>query len=289
MLIVKALAKSLVLAAVLYAGFRYFGDFSRNQSTVLTAVAWMGYGLYENLSLSRKTEDIFAPFCVTLFPNWYQLLSDFKLIRDEEDWKRLCEASEKIPTSKYNVLRSGFWFTVIKPPQSNGLLPGLTFWNNEKVFLNELELNVPVIEAEESGLSFRFGEKHKFFDHPSWSSLPRIVFKWGSGGYEIGLKVQYDWWKERCASGELKELANVKEDRDHLCGTTRLLIATLPYSEFAAYYQNVDYAAQQKQQEAWDKQLAAHGWQRKDDDDSEIRDPWSHVEHKYFSVSHRRI
>src|SRR5467141_684320 len=252
MVIVKVLAKSILFIALLYALFRYAGDFSTSQSVVLTIVSLIGYGLYERLNLSRKTEDVFTPFCVSFFPNWYELLSDLTLIKGEEDWKRLCEAEEKIPPSKFNMFKQGFSFTVIKPPSEEGLLPGLAFWNNQKVFLNELELSEPVIEEEGDGLRLRFGEKHKFFDHPSWSSLPRVVFRWGTKGYEIGLEVQNDWWKERCKSGELKELAKIKEHSDYLCGTTRLVIATLPYSEFAAYYQRVDYAQQGKVQAEWD-------------------------------------
>ena len=289
MLIVKALTKNLLFVAVMYVCFRYLGNFAANQSTVLTAVVWLGYGLYEKLNLSRKSGDAFTPFCVTLFPNWYLLLSDFKLIRGEEDWKRLCDEANKVPAIKFNVFRQGLSFTVIRPPSDDGLLPGLAFWDNAKRFLNELELNEPIIDQEDERLRFGFGEKHKFFDHPNWSSLPRIVFRWGIKGYEIGLEVQDDWWNERCQSGELKELANVKKHTDHLCGATRLVIATLPYSEFAAYYQKINYAQQKRLQEEWNKQLEANGWKRKEEEDSEIQDPWWHVEHKYFSVSNRSI
>src|SRR6266851_3203895 len=176
MAIVKALAKSILFIALLYALFRYAGDFSDRESTVLAIVAWVGYGLYERLNLSRKTEDVFTPFCVSFFPNLYKLLSDLTLLKGEEDWKRLCEAANKRPASRFNVFKEGFSFTVIRPPSGEGLLPGLTFWNNRKVFLNELELNEPIIEEDGDGLRLRFGEKHKFFDHPGWSSLPRVVY-----------------------------------------------------------------------------------------------------------------
>src|SRR5262249_22992555 len=127
-------------------------------------------------------------------------------------------------------------------------------------------------------------------DHPSWSSLPRVVFRWGTEGYEIGLEVQDDWWEKLCKSGELKELANTKKYRNQLCGTTRLAVATLPYSEFAVYYRPVDYAQQGKLQAEWDKQLSAKGWKRSEEDrDADIRDPWLRVEHKYFTVAHRSI
>jgi hypothetical protein len=185
-----------------------------------------------------------------------------------------------MPPSEYNVLRSGFLFTVIRLP-SAGLPPGLTYWNNRKVFVNKLELSESIIKSE----SMFDGEQHPFFKHPSWSTLPRLYFWWDVDGYELGLEVQYDWWKRLCESGEIGELGKIKTRSNQLCGTTRLVIATLPYSEFESYYQNVDYG----QQKVWDKQLEAKEWKRKVVKDSEIRDPWSHVDHKYFAVSHRDI
>ncbi len=68
-----------------------------------------------------------------------------------------------------------------------------------------------------------------------------------------------------------------------------LLKSLLFLAEFALYYQNVDYDSMKKVQEAMDKQLKATGWKRKVERDSEIPDPWSHVEHKYFTVLHRSI
>jgi hypothetical protein len=287
--IAKALLKSLVFLAALYACFRFLGSFSSQQSAVLTFLALMGYGLYEKLNVSRRVVNAFSPYCVSVYPNWYQLLSDFKLIRTDEEWRRLCKAANEAPERSYTVFRSGFTFTVIRPPADDGLLPGLTFWDNRKVFLAELELSEAVIELEDKfSLPGREGE-HPFFHHPTWSNLPRLCFKWGAGGYEIGLEVQDDWWQHLRQSEGMGELAKVKEDRDYPCGTSRLAIATLPYSEFGLYYQNVDYDSLKKAQETMDKQLEANGWKRKVERDSEIRDPWSHLEHRYFTVSHRSI
>src|ERR1700687_2408232 len=124
---IKALAKSFALGAVLYLCFSYLGRFSSPQSIVLTLVAWLGYGLYEQLNASRRVAKAFEPFCVSIRPNWYELLSDFKLIGGMEEWHRLREQSERLPASEYSVFRSGFLFTVIQPPSDQGLLPGLTY------------------------------------------------------------------------------------------------------------------------------------------------------------------
>ena len=256
---------------------------------ILTALAWVGYGLYEKLNASRTVANVFSPFRVSVYPNWYELLSDFKLISTEDEWHKLCEAANETPEHEYTVFRSGFAFTVIKPPADDGLMPGLAFWDNRKVFLAEVEFSEPVIRIEdEFGLRGR-SEDHAFFHHPKWADLPRFCFKWGPGGYEIGLEVQDDWWEHLRESKAFGELAKINGHRDHLCGTTRLVIATLPYPEFGLYYQNADYDSLKGIQEAMDQQLEANGWKRKVEQDSEIRDPWSHVEHKYFTVSHRSI
>ncbi len=286
--IAKALLKSLIFLALLVC-FRFLGDFSFQQSVVLGVAAWIAYGLYEKLNASRTVSNVFSPFCVSIYPNWYELLSDLTLMKTEDEWQQLCRAANERPEREYTVFRRGFTFTVIKPPADDGLLPGLTFWDNRKVFLAEVELSEPVIEVEDNFSLPGRGEEHPFLHHPKWSTLPRFCFKWGTAGYEIGLEVQDDWWEHLCRDKEIGELSKIKGDRDHLCGTTRLVIATLPYSEFSLYYGKVDYNDLTKVQEAMDKQLEANGWKRKVERDSEIRDPWSHVEHKYFAVSHRSI
>jgi len=162
--IAKSFVKGLFFLALLYALFRYVGEFSERESVVLAMVAWIGYGLYERLNIPR-VETVFTPFRVSFFPNWYELLLDFKLIKDKEDWKRLCEAEDKLPASQFRVFKQGFSFSVVQPPSDEGLMPGLTFWDNRKVFIGELELSEPIIEKEGDRWAFgRFGEKHEFFD-----------------------------------------------------------------------------------------------------------------------------
>jgi hypothetical protein len=270
--IATAWVKKLLFAAALYACFRFLGTFSSQQSIILALVGWIGYGLYEELNASRRVTNVFTPFRVSIYPNWYTLLFDFKLIRSKDEWDRLCEADSKMSDHDYTVFRHGFAFTVIRPPADDGLLPGLTFWDNRKWFLADVELSEPIIKTDEKFSLPSEGKEHTFFHHPNWSNLPMFCFKWGTGGYEIGLEVQDDWWERLCKSADAGELGKIKQERDHLCGTTRLIIATLPYSEFGFYYQSVDYNGMKKVQEAIDKQLEANGWKRKIERHSKIRD-----------------
>jgi hypothetical protein len=287
--VTKTLLKTFALGAALYVGFRFVGDFSFRQSLLLTFVALAGYGLYEKLSASQGGGSAFSPFSVSIGPKWYDLLLDFKLIRTDEDWQRLCNAPGEAAENGYTVLRNGFTFTVIKPPADDGLPPGLAYWDNRKTFLAKVELSEAIAKVDDLIPRPGRGEKHPFFHHPKWASLPRLFFRWGRGGYEIGLEVQSDWWEELCNGGETGGFAGIKTHTDRSCGTTRLAIATLPYSEFGFYYGRGPYGHLKKQQELMDKQLEANGWARKIERNFEFRDPWSSVEHKYFTASHRGI
>jgi len=106
-----------------------------------------------------------------------------------------------------------------------GLLPGLTYWNNRKVFLSEVELSESIVAIKDNSLLPRLEEEeHPFFKHPRWAQLPEIYFKWGADGYELGLKVQRDWWKHLCESGEIGEPGKSKSNADGARGsrTSRL-------------------------------------------------------------------
>jgi hypothetical protein len=289
----KVLLRAIVLLTVLYVGFRYLGDFSPQQSSALSVMTWLLYGLYENLKakfeVSQAVQNVFSPFRVSIYPNWYELLSDFKLIRSKEEWNRLDETAEaQSKTSDYVFYRKGFSFTVLKPMTENSQPPGLMYSDNLKFFLNEADLSESIMPIDDD--LGRYGQAHPLFNHPKWSQLPEVYFKWGVGGYEIGLEVHDDWWKDLSKDGEVGELSKLTQHRDSRCGTTRLLIASLPYSEFSIYYQDVPYEQMQKHQDARDKLLEEKGWKRQHDDpDAEIRDSWSRVEHKYFAVAHRTI
>lgn len=123
-----------------------------------------------------------------------------------------------------------------------------------------------------------------------WS--PYIYFKWGTEGYELGLEVNADWWKDICAADATNQLGKIKTHPEFLTGTTRLLVATLPYSEFGVYSAGnapASWFATSKQKHR-DKELTNAGWKREESDWEmhHLGAPES-VKHKYFTVSHRAI
>jgi hypothetical protein len=175
MAIIKVLSKEIAFLAAFYVCVRYLGDFSSRQSTVLTFLAWICYELYAKLRASSPTANVFSPFRVWIIPNWYQLLSDLKLVGTEEEWHRLREEAKKLPASDYSVFRNGFLFTVIQRPSDEGLPPGLAYWDNRQTFLSEIEFSESIIPIRDESILPSRGEQHPFLKHPKWGSYPHCT------------------------------------------------------------------------------------------------------------------
>jgi len=231
-------AKNLALGALAFVGlalfFRYAGNFSQQQSLVLALAAMFAVeGLGGVWKLLRNKPHL-TPFRVYVEPQWGPLLSDLKLLKGEDEWERFNDAFQGSSESAYKTC-GGILFTVIGR-QPDFELPGLTYWDDHKVFVNELEFSGSVIVKEDDMGFSRPKGKHPFFNCPKWSDLPRVFLRPGIHGYELGLEVQSDWWKDLCNRGEAGALAKIDRHTDERCGATELVLARLPYSAFVEYF-----------------------------------------------------
>ncbi len=279
--VLRPLAKAVGVAAALYVILRYLCDFSVRQSVVLDLLGYLVFELYA----SQRSRRAFSPFRVVIQPNWHPLLWDFKLVNNEEEGRRFDEAIGRVPASEYNVYRSGIFFTVIAPPSDEGWPPGLT-WNNRNEFRSTGEFSETLVGFEDK---FITPDTLRAFPDRVLTDLfspalkqPKIYFKWGRDGYELGLDLQTQWWKHLCETGEIGDLANVKAQTVNGGGSpfdrTRLVLATLPYSEFSIYYRKkADYFSLE---DSRDNQLRASGWERGE---------YGRAEQKYFRVSHSPV
>jgi hypothetical protein len=276
----KAVAKALLIGAALFCSFQYLAEFSPKQTWVLTIVAWLGYGLYESLRVSSRLTEGFTPFFVSVRPNWYELLRDYKIVQTDEEsfwrktdeqWHQLQNKSEGTSTPKYSALRSDIFFTVLQP-RHDAYLPGLIYWDSRQRFVNEVEFEERIEEIK---------IEHPHLKGRLWS--PELYFKPGIHGYELGLTVQEGWWKQICAADEA--LAKIKADTNHLTGMTRLVVAILPFSEFDSYLRESEHNDRRRK-----KRLAERGWKREDPDpELALLGAPDCVEHKYFAIDHRGI
>jgi hypothetical protein len=82
-------------------------------------------------------------------------------------------------------------------------------------------------------------------------------------GYELGIKVEEDWWKELCAANPSEEFAKTAVDYDPVCGWARLSIAVIPYAAFAIFHTGDDYELFHKLWDGMDAKLAPGSERRK--------------------------
>jgi hypothetical protein len=231
-------AKNLALGAVAFVGlalfFRYAGNFTQRQSLILALVLIFVVAQLHGVMKLLLNKPHIAPFRVYVEPQWNPLLSELKLLNSEDEWKRFNDACLGSSESAYKTC-GGFLFTVIGQ-HSEFELPGLTYWDDHKKFVNEVNFSESVIVKEDDMGLGGLEEKHPFFNCPKWSNLPRVFLRPGIRGYELGLEVQSDWWKDLCSRGETGALAKIDCKTDELCGTAELVLATLPYSVFVEYF-----------------------------------------------------
>lgn len=290
MRILWSIAKSLIIGAILFVLFRYLGAFSRSQSWVLTIVCWLGYESFNELRTANQQDKTFCPYWVRVSPNWYELLRDFKIVTGDNEafwasvgssWRQLQGQGEDEAASAYSVLRNDTVFTVLK----SGTPDDLIYWDSRRIFRSDVDFQERIRELK--------------IAQPSWGGNGRSVdlfLKWGTDGYELGLEVNADWWGKVCAADETGHLAKVRTDPEYLTGTTRLVVAILPYAEFRTYTDGnataswYDAATQKKREERRNAELAKTGWLREESNwELDYLGSPEILKHKYFTIVHRAI
>lgn len=130
----------------------------------------------------REKRVFFSPFYIRIFPNWEELLNDYKFM-SIEGWKKLREEADNDKTTGYNIFKSPISFTVLKSDENGDLI----YNNNWKSFSTEVD--------------FR---EHLQKDSPAF----QIWVKWGIEGYEIGI-VTPESLKKRFMVGDDVELIKI--------------------------------------------------------------------------------
>jgi hypothetical protein len=243
-------------------------------------MAWLAFGIGE---AAVKQSRRFIPYWVRVSPNWYQILTDFRLVGSPEEWRSIAESVRS--SADYHVLQDGVLFTVVQ--QSEDFERTLIFWNQHQAF----------------GSEFSFGEDMTPIQFvrttdPSGRHPPAIFFMkpWGTqgvAGYSLGIEVEAWWWeklKDSCGSP-------LAVETNPLTGSVDLILATLPVSEFDIYRNPANRWTDEyilktepkirKQRDDVRQKLA---WTAKDLRIPELpcRVP-QHIEHRYFVVEHREI
>jgi len=247
-----------------------------------SAAILIGFAVYAAMhDEQHRRERIFMPYRVTVELNFHKLLVDYKLVRDDpEELRRLGPLLGPTRLISFTVLQ----------PRHDVQMPRLIYHDTRKCFVTGVDFEEPIRRiAFKDPLEDTF-ETPEVLEESAvddfWLGIkpigPKVRLQCGPKGYEISVTVRETYWKRVCATGEAGDLAKTEADTDGYTGTTRLVVAPLPYSALDTYYPNLefDHKNRDKQEELRKGQLSECGW--KDADGRRL-------EHRYFTVEHRLI
>jgi len=159
-------------------------------------------------------------------PNWYELLSDFKLIDGLDAWETVRKFSEELSAAEYSVVRSGVCFMVVQ--QSDDFERTLIYLNNHRTFVTEVDLEEDVEPLRVAGTD----KISRAMGKPSKCDV-RLFVRFGADGYKLGIRVPSRWWNE------VKALCPkpMDEDADYPTGRVDLILAIISWREFDLYWE----------------------------------------------------
>jgi len=195
----------------------------------------------------------FEPYWVWIKPNWYPLLLDYGLIKSLEEWQQIAAKLEHIPASDYNVLRDGMRFTVLNPD--------LIYRSDNREFASRVRFT-------------EFLQEVSLLHPGGWFYHPMVYIDFAlksppEGAYEIRITA-----------------TDSVEHKD--CNEKGVTVALLPWVEFSIYREDRgDVKRLVRLAVKRDKQMREYGWTR-DETESYYEAPEA-IEHKYFTVQHKRI
>jgi hypothetical protein len=279
--IISKLIAFLLVAGVCLLILIYIADFSPRQSVVLTLILML-IGRYVGEELRRLNERMekmsekpayrFVPYHIQIYPQWQQLLIDFKLIGNAEEW-------EQIKGAVYEALPYGISCTMLQKQNE---------WGEGLIYRGPiLGSFVRTFEFEDVIAPIQFEEAPKKL---------RLFVRSEEDGYALGIVVPEKWW-DRVKGSCPKPL---KEKSGDMWYKTELILATLSYAEFGRYWRpengvgagNLTMPEPQfTTDEEWSQQISSQrdeqriklGWK-----EAEYGGP-DRIEHIYFEVVHSQI
>lgn len=234
--------------------------------TLVTAI------LLIRIDMVRSASWDFHPFRVVVYPKFNELLHNYRLSSSDSELRKLDDILKNANTS--------FQFTVLKPDPGFVDFRGLIYCNRQKTFLSEVDFSL--------WMNMELGFPNEIFRVASTS----LSMKWGTdGGYDLGLVLDGQLWEQICSEAPHLKNSKIAQEMDmYGSKTITVAIATLPYIEFDEYWDAFPPRSLPKtfeKQKYRDAKVTENGWNRENWD---YRCPDTHrLEHKYFTVEHRRI
>lgn len=272
----------LIEGAIVFVCLLYLGRFSIRESIVL-AVIFAGYASAAHTFGAKPTRR-FSPFRVRIYPYWWRILVDFRVVSGDEEWDKIRHLTEQFPKTEYHILRDGLCFTVVQESED---ARRIIYSDNRHAFKS-------IMESEEELNPIRvtpISKRESATEQPK--SDIRFFMRYGQKDYELGLRVPTRWWaavRDSCPRP-------VREDEDHPTGRVDLVLALIPFAEFD-YWQPLQWSAARHKRILSEANqlrgcLASLGWKSIEIDPDVRSELGLHspeiLEHKYFYLEHQDI
>lgn len=273
-----------VLSGCFFLLLFYIGDFSTQQSILLAILLAILAVYVEYLSHGSKAR--FCPYYLDIAPNWFLILSDFRLLAKPEYWSKIEEYVEHAPKGAYCLLRDNIRITVLHPEDLTSrsmvytsTVPHQGYFTTKVHFSEEIN---PLSFASDIPLLDVFGKQ-----------TPNFLVNSGPDGFRLAISIPDKFWSEIQNSCPKPDAIN----HQHATGTVELTLAVIPNSEFDLYWKprssQVSYNMKilPKLQAYIREQRKRFGWEaKKHEEIPELAINWPEViNHKYFEVRHNEI
>jgi hypothetical protein len=229
-----------------------------------------------NMAAAKPTHT-FEPYWVWIMPNWHQILTDYTIVKNDEDWEKLTAWNNSAEVPPSHILKVGDWYSVLRNDKDGVLI----YRGDDRGFRTAIDWTYDVTY-------YRFS----LTKVTALEGFPTIDFfvKQQFDVVQLGLKVQSNWWKT--FSADCPEPVETHEE--YMFGAVKIVLAQLPLREFDLYWNEVDYEPKHVNK-IWGsvrESRKKHGWEEKEKE--KYMDFPSHwqpitIKNKYFEVQHRSI
>jgi hypothetical protein len=275
----KSILIGLVTIASIYSLAVFVGHFSTIQSFILAILLFVPLDMI--FALKRRK---FTPFWLWIQPNFPAILVDAGLLETERDWWNLLYPKGVVETGETEVeegkdadrtaLRKGFACYVLSLDRVSNTYA--VAWPMSKNYTSGIEHCVQ-IDLITRGSSTD--------PNTNFAWHPRLRVKGGRKGYEIALRVGYEWWRERWLNS-IQSKPQFEEQWEVLTNSVYLTVAVIPYEEFSFYFSAGSLRSLKRRNAAIAKQDWIEG---KCDPESMLLGASIDLSHRYAKIAHRRI
>jgi hypothetical protein len=108
----KTVLGLLISVVVVYLILSYGAQIPVRQSVVLALLFGI---LFQSVNQAAVKPILrFTPYWVSILPKWYEILTDFKLLQNPEDWPAVRDSGVSTERCQFSIFSDPLWFSVVQ-------------------------------------------------------------------------------------------------------------------------------------------------------------------------------